>query len=489
MDTNGLLKKEWIYVYSRRMTYQKVRLYYYGFFGGIFGYKLNYELYRFKKGDMFNYHEKNEQIELSKYLLLKILDKKFAVRNFKNLEKNINKDFNEYLSFVRSLPKNTSKLTNSDLCKILEGYYKKENKLSIRFWTLFGTVEVVFIKAVKKLLSDEGINDTESQKIISELSEPIKIIPLDMERLSLLGTALLDGKKQKQSLSRHAQKFGYTPMYDIDYEPYGVGHFQDALNKITRKLSVKKIKKEINSIKRKYKDRYSRYLKTVNKFKYNSHLSSLLKFFAAYSYLKDFKPFVRDTGNFHIRKVFEELAERLNLNLTETLFLNEREIPKLLNKGLVISKAELNNRINNSVYFCDKGKIYLETDKDKIAEIDKVLNKKEETKELKGSGVSPGLVKGKVSLILSNNDFSRFKQGEILVTSATRPDFVPLMKKARGIITDEGGMLSHAAILSRELKKPCVVGTAKATRVLKNGDLVEVDAEKGIVKIIKKKNA
>ena len=60
------------------------------------------------------------------------------------------------------------------------------------------------------------------------------------------------------------------------------------------------------------------------------------------------------------------------------------------------------------------------------------------------------------------------------------------MKKSAAVVTDEGGMLSHAAIVSRELKKPCVVGTLKATRVLKDGDIIEVDANKGIIKILGK---
>jgi pyruvate,water dikinase len=67
----------------------------------------------------------------------------------------------------------------------------------------------------------------------------------------------------------------------------------------------------------------------------------------------------------------------------------------------------------------------------------------------------------------------------------TRPEYVPLMKKAAGIITDEGGITCHAAIVSRELKIPCVIGTKIATKVLKDGDMVEVDADKGIVKILK----
>jgi pyruvate,water dikinase len=68
----------------------------------------------------------------------------------------------------------------------------------------------------------------------------------------------------------------------------------------------------------------------------------------------------------------------------------------------------------------------------------------------------------------------------------TRPEFVPLMKKASAIVTAEGGITCHAAIVSRELGIPCVIGTKNATKVLKTGDEIEVDAEKGIVKILSK---
>jgi len=85
-------------------------------------------------------------------------------------------------------------------------------------------------------------------------------------------------------------------------------------------------------------------------------------------------------------------------------------------------------------------------------------------------------------VILSKNEIPDFKNGEVLVTIMTNPDFVVIMKKAVAIVTDEGEVLCHAAIVSRELGIPCVVGTRIATKVLKNGDMVEVDAFKGLVK-------
>lgn len=77
-----------------------------------------------------------------------------------------------------------------------------------------------------------------------------------------------------------------------------------------------------------------------------------------------------------------------------------------------------------------------------------------------------------------------FHQGDILVTGMTRPEYIHLAKKSAGIITDAGGILSHAAITARELKIPCIIGTKNATQILKDGDLVEVDADNGIVRKI-----
>ena len=82
----------------------------------------------------------------------------------------------------------------------------------------------------------------------------------------------------------------------------------------------------------------------------------------------------------------------------------------------------------------------------------------------------------------SHRDIAKIKKGEILVAPKITPKYVPAMEKAIAIITDEGGLLSHAAIVSREMGIPCVVGTKIATQVLKDGDRVEVDANKGIVR-------
>ena len=100
---------------------------------------------------------------------------------------------------------------------------------------------------------------------------------------------------------------------------------------------------------------------------------------------------------------------------------------------------------------------------------------------LRGLPASHGLVSGVVRIILSPEELDKIKIGEILVTKMTDPDYVPAMRKAIGIVTDEGGSTSHAAIVSREMGIPCVVGTEKATQLLKDGDKITIDATKGLV--------
>lgn len=109
------------------------------------------------------------------------------------------------------------------------------------------------------------------------------------------------------------------------------------------------------------------------------------------------------------------------------------------------------------------------------------------TGEIKGQPAFRGKAKGPVRVIRLVLEAKDLKKGEILVTAMTDPRYVSAMKKAAAIITDEGGVTCHAAIVAREFKRPCVIGTKIATRILKTGDLVEVDADKGLVRIISNK--
>lgn len=123
-----------------------------------------------------------------------------------------------------------------------------------------------------------------------------------------------------------------------------------------------------------------------------------------------------------------------------------------------------------------------------ITTIKGVAGVKKETKAgsadtviLQGQGASPGIASGPVIIIDDVKDIGKVKEGDIMVTRMTNPDMVPAMRKVAAIVTDEGGMTCHAAIVSRELGTPAIVGTRKGTQTLTNGQMITVDGEKGLI--------
>jgi phosphoenolpyruvate synthase/pyruvate phosphate dikinase len=114
------------------------------------------------------------------------------------------------------------------------------------------------------------------------------------------------------------------------------------------------------------------------------------------------------------------------------------------------------------------------------------LNKNKDQTEIKGTTAQPGIIKGIAKIVLRVSELNKVKKGDILVTYMTSPNFLPAMKLSAAFVTNEGGLTCHAAIIAREIKKPCVIGTRIATEIFKDGDLIEVNADKGVVKLLRR---
>ncbi len=188
--------------------------------------------------------------------------------------------------------------------------------------------------------------------------------------------------------------------------------------------------------------------------------------------------------------ILKQIAKRVKLTVDDMFFYTMEELTELMQKK---KKIVVQKRKKGYILFKFKGKKEIIVGS-KFKKYKQYIANKEKSnfqnKELVGVTVSRGNAKGKVVLLLHNKrnlnkEVKAFKKGSVLVTEMTRPNSILACKKAVAIITDEGGITCHAAIVSRELGIPCIVGTKIATKVLKNGDLVEVDANKGVVKILK----
>lgn len=201
----------------------------------------------------------------------------------------------------------------------------------------------------------------------------------------------------------------------------------------------------------------------------------------------------------HYEKVINKVVLPLAFKELKSKGLKDKEQVNFFTLNEILSQKNINlqKRISDS----NEGKFFVYQNFNGLEKISwikdptKIIKKIEggiegnnvATEIIKGNTACGGRAKGIVRLVLTNEIKSlAFNKGDILVSISTSPELMPLIKKCGAIVTDEGGLTCHAAIISRELKIPCVIGTKIATQVLRNGDMVEVDAGKGTIKIIKK---
>ena len=201
----------------------------------------------------------------------------------------------------------------------------------------------------------------------------------------------------------------------------------------------------------------------------------LTKMYQEMLYLKDLRDDYRRESFYYIHPFMIELAKRLNLTMEELGLTLPGEIP--LSKGeLTLRKQACSVELKNNKRIVFSGPDAL-----------KHFEGHQSTSEnsiIKGIIGFKGIVKGMVQIIKSREDIAKFKKGNILVAITTNPNHLPAMQKASAFVTDEGGITCHAAIVARELKIPCIIGTKSATKVLKDGDIVEVDANSGMIRKI-----
>ena len=186
------------------------------------------------------------------------------------------------------------------------------------------------------------------------------------------------------------------------------------------------------------------------------------------------------------KNLYTEIGRRIHTSLNGMFYLFPDEIiDALKNKTILESLAQERMKFCVTTDEFGSYQIFEGARAKKIAskyDLPKQGNKKQNV--MQGTPANSGMVKGKVRKVLLDSEFSKFKQGEILVALQTMVHYVPIMKKSKAILTEFGGLTSHAAIVGRELGKPSIVGIPNLITSLKDGDRVEVDAERGVIKKI-----
>lgn len=269
-----------------------------------------------------------------------------------------------------------------------------------------------------------------------------------------------------KNLQEHVKKYAWLNARYGSRDPYTIKEAKNRLVGMDKTSFLKKWKEEKAILKEKIA-----YAKSIIG-KKNEHLIDLMQFIL---YCRTQRTDIMNKSQYLAIPLLDALAKEKKLTYQQLLHCTKEEV-----LGTLPSKDILSKRIKRYVFLLDNKKIKVLIG-DEAEKIDAYLKEDvQDIKELKGNIACKGKVQGKVRIVVNAKD--HIERGDILITSMTSPNMLSLIQKASAIITDEGGITCHAAIISRELKKPCIIGTKHATEVFKTGDLVEVDANQGIVR-------
>jgi len=397
------------------------------------------------------------------------LNKRYTshISRLEKYEENFIKDGNSYLNLTKRIAElKLDKLTNRKLLELYSEYQGKLFRYSVFIWTAFILNNFVAEKAMailKPYLRSKS--EEEKQRILNILFQPIK------------KAAVL--KLQEAVETRHGK---FTPKeFERLYENYKWLSCLDLHNEF---LTKEKFKDFIKDFHKKQIGKQISFKQIVKNLKIKKKDLDYLLMTKRLIYIKDARDDFRRQGIYYIRPLFTEIAKRMAIKTNDVSYLQESEIIEFLKDKLKISSKIIQARKKGFILYFDVNQklVCLQSD-----DIPKVLRKfkllrEEKIEEISGVVASRGKAEGKVVIVKGIRDLEKVKNGDILVAISTHPDYTLTMHKAAAIITNEGGLTCHAAIVSRELGIPCIVGTKVATKILNDGEVVRVDALKGIVK-------
>ncbi len=289
-------------------------------------------------------------------------------------------------------------------------------------------------------------------------------------------------KSLRKEIKLHQKKYSWMGVVFMRGKHYSTNKFLEDLKELLIKDCIKELKK-LTQERRKRENNIKSLIKKLNISKQDI---SFFYFFREFAFQRTYRIDMINISNYYAFDFLKHIAERLSLRYENLLYLTPPEIIKGLSNqsslkikikerkkgwGMILYKNKLElivgekyQRIKNNIFAKDYSN---------INSVRGTTTYKCEEK-----------ISGRVFIALSAKEANKITEKDILIAPETTVDFERAMQKSKAIVTDKGGILSHAAIVSREFKKPCIVGTNFATEVFKTGDLIEVDTNKGIVKLL-----
>jgi len=419
-----------------------------------------------------------------------LFGKKFLIflKNSHRLKKHFIK-----MDRVLALALNSSQLVfKTDLTKLSnQELIKKHRRLMTTvalahfiFNTEIDAADIFLEDFVKKQVAKElksKIHRERLEEIFSVLIKPV--CPTYVNQMEIAVNRLAFKKDfSRQSAQKIYEKFWWTNLGWENMQPYSLKYFQSLIKKRAKlKTLGAQLQRARNYIKNNRRAR-DKYLQELN---FSSAIRCWLEICDQYIFYHDKRKELQVRTTYSARLILEEIARRYRFKMNDLEWLWHHEAIGILN-GQPVDFKEIKSRKQCVVAlvsyksFQSWSGMAAKKIKNRV-----VKESAKRIKELRGRGVAGTVVRARVKVCAGASEaLLKVKRGDILVCPMTLPDYLPALRRARAIITEEGGITCHAAIIAREFNIPCVVGTKIATQILHDGDLVEVDPPRGIVRIL-----
>ena len=316
-----------------------------------------------------------------------------------------------------------------------------------------------------------GMSAEEAAALLMEVAVPSHKLPFQSEKEAILGIDLDD---TAAIMALHAQ-YAWLSINFWNGTPFTLDEYHARIATMKQGLLLETQVKETDAAMER--------AQSIIAGETDTFVRELLSSVLDLVHLKTWRIDTYSISYANIRPFFAVIAERIGVPFDDLQLLTEDEVPAVL-EGEPLP-PNLPARRRHAIMVIEGHTHYFYGQA--VDQIEAILYKDTYSgiRELKGTTGFRGVVRGKVKVLLTDRELGKLDKGDILVANLTNPNYDPAFGIVAGVITDEGGILCHSAIMAREFRIPCIIGTKIATRALKDGDMVEVDATMGVVRIIR----
>ncbi|MBI2548736.1 hypothetical protein HYW21_05285 [Candidatus Woesearchaeota archaeon] len=420
--------------------------------------------------------------ELSEFLLKKLHDETFWKKHFHQYEKNSK----ELIAAAEKIIFSKALQGTYDIAHEIEIY----KKLCMTFHSFIAlswdieAVDIYFENELKALLQKDCplLGNKELEKNMQLVITPIQPSFVTQAEMDIYRATL-----GKLSTSYLEKKYYWL---DLSWEGGSLRNKQWFQEAVDQKKKTKDPQKEFHQIEEEFAEKKHEKEEFLKKQQLSAGTKKLIELIGHYCLLHDVRKECQMKVAYALYVILEHLEKKNHFPLTSLQWLSPEETQQ------VIKEKTMDDRIKEIIAERKKAYLILSLQNFAVVEGQEAIEQRKtllkphtQLQNISGMAASPGKTQGTVKVAQGSKEaLAKTKEGDVLVMGMTLPECVPAMKKAVAIVTDEGGVTCHAAVISREFGIPCIVGTRIATKILKDGMKVEVNANHGVVTILSKES-